>query len=131
MVDERYPDAEVVVLVVDNLNTHGPWALYEAFSPQEAESIASHIEWHYTPEHGSWLNIAEISYPPRSCSVCGADGLASADLPIGVVDALGRIPRLEVPDMPDRITAATALHLGLPPVSKDSRIQASSVNTIW
>lgn len=60
MVDERYPDAEVIVLVVDNLNTHGPWVLYEAFSPEEAARIASRIEWHYTPEHGSWLNIAEI-----------------------------------------------------------------------
>ncbi len=60
MVDERYPDAEVVVLVVDNLNTHGPWVLYESFSPEEAERIAPRIEWHYTPEHGSWLNIAEI-----------------------------------------------------------------------
>jgi hypothetical protein len=60
MVDERYPDAEVIVLVVDNLNTHGPWVLYEAFSPEEAERIASRIEWHYTPEHGSWLNMAEI-----------------------------------------------------------------------
>lgn len=60
MVDERYPYAEVIVLVVDNLNTHGPWVLYEAFPPEEAERIASRIEWHYTPEHGSWLNIAEI-----------------------------------------------------------------------
>lgn len=60
MVDERYPDAEVIVLVVDNLNTHGPWALYDSFSPEEAQRIASRIEWHYTPEHGSWLNIAEI-----------------------------------------------------------------------
>lgn len=60
MVDERYPEVEVIVLVVDNLNTHGPWVLYEAFPPEEAERIASRIEWHYTPEHGSWLNMAEI-----------------------------------------------------------------------
>ncbi len=60
MVDERYPDAEMIVLVVDNLNTHGPWVLYEAYSPEEAERIAARIEWHYTPEHGSWLNMAEI-----------------------------------------------------------------------
>lgn len=60
MVDELYPDAEVIVLVVDNLNTHGPWVLYEAFCPEEAERIASRIQWHYTPEHGSWLNMAEI-----------------------------------------------------------------------
>lgn len=60
MVYERYPEAEVIVLVVDNLNTHGPWVLYEAFPPEEAERIAKRIEWHYTPEHGSWLNMAEI-----------------------------------------------------------------------
>jgi len=62
MVDERYQEADVdvIVLVVDNLNTHGPWVLYEAFAPEEAERIAKRIEWHYTPEHGSWLNIAEI-----------------------------------------------------------------------
>ena len=60
MVDEEYRDVEVVVLVVDNLNTHGPWVLYEHFPPEEARRIAERIEWHYTPEHGSWLNIAEI-----------------------------------------------------------------------
>lgn len=63
MVDEWYSEAEdveMVVLVVDNLNTHGPWVLYEYFSPEEASRIAARIEWHYTPEHGSWLNIAEI-----------------------------------------------------------------------
>lgn len=63
MVDEWYAQAdgvEMVVLVVDNLNTHGPWVLYENFSPEEAARIAACIEWHYTPEHGSWLNIAEI-----------------------------------------------------------------------
>jgi hypothetical protein len=60
MVDEWYADAEMVVLVTDNLNTHGPWVLYERFSPQEAKRIADKLEWHYTPEHGSWLNMAEI-----------------------------------------------------------------------
>jgi DDE superfamily endonuclease len=62
MVDEWYPapDVEVVVLVTDNLNTHGPWVLYECFSPEEARRISERIEWHYTPEHGSWLNMAEI-----------------------------------------------------------------------
>lgn len=60
LVDEYYPDAEVVVLVTDNLNTHGPWVLYEQFAPEEAKRISDRIEWHYTPEHGSWLNMAEI-----------------------------------------------------------------------
>ena len=59
LVDEDYPDAERIVLVVDNLNTHGSACLYERFEPAEARRIASKIEWHYTPEHGSWLNMAE------------------------------------------------------------------------
>lgn len=60
LVDIDYPLAECVVLVTDNLNIHSPGCLYEAFSPQEARRIIDKIEWHYTPEHGSWLNIAEI-----------------------------------------------------------------------
>jgi hypothetical protein len=60
LVDEDYPNAERVVLVTDNLNTHGPWSLYELFEPVEARRIAERLEWHYTPEHGSWLNMAEI-----------------------------------------------------------------------
>ena len=59
LVDEEQPDADAVVLVTDNLNTHGPACLYERFEPAEARRIAAKIEWHYTPEHGSWLNIAE------------------------------------------------------------------------
>jgi hypothetical protein len=60
LVDEDYPVAEKVVLVTDNLNIHGVWSLYEAFPPQEARRIADKLEWHYTPEHGSWLNMAEL-----------------------------------------------------------------------
>jgi hypothetical protein len=60
LVDEYYAPAERLVLVTDNLNTHGPWALYDAFAPEEAARLAAKIEWHYTPEHGSWLNMAEI-----------------------------------------------------------------------
>ena len=55
-----YPDAETVVLVMDNLNTHGIASLYEAFSPEEAHALAQRLEIHHTPKHGSWLNIAEI-----------------------------------------------------------------------
>jgi DDE superfamily endonuclease len=62
LVDEAYPQAETIVLVVDNLNTHHPGALYEQFSPAEARRIAAKLEWHYTPEHGSWLNIAECEF---------------------------------------------------------------------
>jgi hypothetical protein len=69
IVDEDYPDADTIVLVVDNLNTHHPAALYEHFPPDEARRIAEKIEWHFTPEHGSWLNIAEceLSALTRQC----------------------------------------------------------------
>jgi len=67
--DVEYPDAEVIVLVTDNLNTHTAACLYEAFEPEEAHRIAKRLEWHHTPEHGSWLNIAEIeiSILTRQC----------------------------------------------------------------
>lgn len=60
LVDGRYSEAERVTLVMDNLNTHGPWSFYEAFEPAEARRLAERIECVYTPKHGSWLNIAEI-----------------------------------------------------------------------
>lgn len=60
LVDEDYPQAKKIVLVTDNLNTHTQWCLYQTFPPQEARRILDKIEWHYTPEHGSWLNMAEI-----------------------------------------------------------------------
>lgn len=60
LVDVQFPDAERLVLVMDNLNTHTPGSLYEAFPPDEAERLAAKLEIHYTPKHGSWLNIAEI-----------------------------------------------------------------------
>jgi len=69
LVDVDYPDAEKIVLVTDNLNIHGTYSLYEVFPPAEARRIANRIEWHYTPEHGSWLNMAEIelSVLERQC----------------------------------------------------------------
>jgi hypothetical protein len=69
LVDEDFPHAERVVLVTDNLNIHGVWSLYEVFPPQEAKRIADKLEWHYTPEHGSWLNMAELelSVLARQC----------------------------------------------------------------
>lgn len=57
---QSYPDAEVIRVVLDNLNTHKAASLYEAFPPEEARAIARKLEFHYTPKHGSWLNIAEI-----------------------------------------------------------------------
>jgi hypothetical protein len=69
LVDEIYAEAERLVLVCDNLNTHHPASLYERFVPEEASRIAAKIEWHYTPEHASWLNMAEIeiSILTRQC----------------------------------------------------------------
>jgi transposase len=58
--DEMYPDAEKLVMVLDNLNTHSPGSLYKAFPAEEAERLASKLEIHHTPKHGSWLNMAEI-----------------------------------------------------------------------
>jgi len=69
LVDEWYPEAEKIVLVMDNLSTHTPAALYEAFEPAEARRLAEKLEWHYTPKHGSWLNVAEmeLSVLARQC----------------------------------------------------------------
>jgi hypothetical protein len=69
LVDLHYPAAECIVLVMDNLNTHACASLYEAFPPAEARRIAERLEIHYTPKHGSWLNMAEIelSVLSRQC----------------------------------------------------------------
>ena len=67
--DELYPDCEKIVLVCDNLNTHSKASLYEAFEPAEALRLAERFEWHHTPKHGSWLNVAEceLSVLARQC----------------------------------------------------------------
>lgn len=62
LVDERYPQAEVIRLVLDNLNIHKLASLYETFPPAEAHRIRQKLEFHYTPKHGSWLNMAEIEF---------------------------------------------------------------------
>jgi len=69
VVDTHFPEAEKIVLVSDNLNTHKPACLYEAFAPEEARRIIEKLEWHYTPKHGSWLDMAEIelSVLQRQC----------------------------------------------------------------
>ena len=69
LVDVHYPRAAKVVLVMDKLNTHSPASLYEAFPPAEAKRLADKLEIHYTPKHGSWLNMAEIelSVLERQC----------------------------------------------------------------
>ena len=69
LVEDVHAEAEKIVLVTDNLNTHTPACLYEAFPPEQARRIAEKLEWHYTPKHGSWLNMAEIelSVLARQC----------------------------------------------------------------
>jgi hypothetical protein len=62
LVDEYYPDAECIRVVQDNLNTHTPAALYETFEASEARRLLDKLEFHYTPKHGSWLNMAEIEF---------------------------------------------------------------------
>jgi hypothetical protein len=82
LVDEWYPAAAVVRIVLDNLNTHTGAALYDAFAPAEARRILERLEWHYTPKHGSWLNQMEIEWSvlTRQC----------VDRRIGDVEALAR-----------------------------------------
>lgn len=58
--DTLYPEAEKIILVTDNLNTHTPTSLYKVFPPEEARRLAERFEWHYTPKHESWLDMAEI-----------------------------------------------------------------------
>jgi DDE superfamily endonuclease len=67
--DQHHPTAERITVVLDNLNTHGPASFYEAFAPAEARRLAERFAFHYTPKHGSWLNIAEIelSVLSRQC----------------------------------------------------------------
>jgi len=69
LLDEHYPDARKVHLVLDNLNTHNGASLYEAFEPAEAHRLLARLEFHYTPKHGSWLNVSEIelSVLSRQC----------------------------------------------------------------
>ena len=69
LADEAYPEAELVRVVLDNLNTHRTASLYETFPAAEARRIARRLEFHYTPKHGSWLNMAEIEFSvlSRSC----------------------------------------------------------------
>lgn len=60
LADEVYPDAEKIVIVMDNLNTHSPISFYQTFEPEEALRLSNRFEFHFTPKHGSWLNMAEI-----------------------------------------------------------------------
>jgi hypothetical protein len=79
LLDEQYPDAEKVVLVVDNLNTHTISSLYEAFAPEEAFRLAQRLELHFTPKHGSWLNIAECELSAMTMQCLGSRRIATIE----------------------------------------------------
>jgi len=78
LIDDQFPEADKVVLVLDNLNTHKPAALYEAFKPVEAKRILDRLEFHYTPKHGSWLNMVEIEIGVL-CEQCLSDRIPDKD----------------------------------------------------
>ncbi len=86
LVDDRYPEAERLCVILDNLNTHNKSSLYEAFAPLEAKRIADKLDLHYTPKHGSWLNMAEIELSHLSRQ-CLAQRIAAKDTVITQVEA--------------------------------------------
>src|SRR5207248_87390 len=85
LAEDVHPDAEVIVLVQDNLNTHTLASLYEAFPPDQARRLAERFEVHYTPKHGSWLNVAEIelSVLARQCLAGRIPSLEQAQQRVG------------------------------------------------
>ena len=94
--DSRFPDAEKIILVQDNLNTHTPASLYEAFPADEARRLVERFEWHYTPKHGSWLNLAEselFSRPNASIAGCPTNGSSRARSLLGRPTATRNTPR--------------------------------------
>ena len=80
LLDEQYPDVEKVIVVMDNLNTHGKHSFYEAFPPEEAFRLAERLEIHYTPKHGSWLNIAENELSALSIQCLGDRRISSIEV---------------------------------------------------
>lgn len=107
LADIHFPQAEKIVLVQDNLNTHSPASLYEAFEPAQARRIIERFEWHYTPKHGSWLNLAESELAVLS-SQC-----LHRRIPDAATRARGR-RMAHAPQQPQR-QGQLALHLGRRP----------------
>ena len=79
LLDEQYPDSEKIVLVMDNLNTHAVSSLYETFPPEEAFRLAQRLEIHFTPKHGSWLNIAELELSALAAQCLGTRRIPDID----------------------------------------------------
>ena len=80
LLDDQYPDAKKVVLVMDNLNTHCIASLYKVFTPQKALELAHRLEIHYTPKHGSWLDIAEIELSAMTTQCLGTRRIPTIEL---------------------------------------------------
>ncbi len=83
---ELYPDASVIRVVLDNFNTHKKASLYEAFASEQARNLARKLEFHYTPKHGSWLNIAEIELAVLS-NMCSSQHIADKETLRGMIEA--------------------------------------------
>jgi hypothetical protein len=107
LVDEAYADAKVVRLVLDNLNVHAKASLYVAFPAAEARRLAKKLEFHYTPKHGSWLNVAECELAVLA-SQCLARRLGDIDTVRQQVDAWERQRNLERPTVNWHFTTAQA-----------------------
>ena len=105
--DELYPDAQKIVLVLDNLNTHTIASLYEAFEPVMARRLVEKLEIHYTPKHGSWLNMAEIELSVLSRQ-CTNDYFENADQLAQRIEAWERKRNNEKTSIDWRLTTADA-----------------------
>ena len=110
LVDEDYPDRDRIVLVMDNLNTHKLSSLYEAFEPAEARRIAERLEIHYTPKHGSWLNMAEIEIGVLLDSRSLDRRIANQDILRGEVNAWQNQRNRDVIRVDWRFTTEDAAH---------------------
>jgi hypothetical protein len=105
--DQLYPDAQKIVLVLDNLNTHTIASLYEAFEPVIARRLVEKLEIHYTPKHGSWLNMAEIELSVLSRQ-CTNDYFENADQLVQRIEAWERKRNDEKTSIDWRLTTADA-----------------------
>jgi hypothetical protein len=104
---QTYPDAEVIRVVLDNLNTHKPASFYEAFPPDEARAIAKRLEFHYTPKHDSWLNIAEIELAVLS-NMCLSPRIPDEDTLLQQIEANVRERNLKATPVKWRFTTQHA-----------------------
>jgi hypothetical protein len=120
LVDGRYREADKVVLVMDQLNTHSPASLYQAFAPDEAKRLADRLEIHHTPKHGSWLNMAEIELSAlgrdpglrrgRLCRTGSATGQrCSATSRLGATGAM-LLPSRPIGNSPPRTPASSSVN---------------------